>query len=33
MGFVPYGLERKALCVDGVFHDEELLAIDFEDRS
>ncbi|GLS30195.1 Protein N-acetyltransferase, RimJ/RimL family [Mesorhizobium albiziae] len=33
MGFVPYGLERKALCVDGVFHDEELLAIDFEGRS
>lgn len=28
MGFVPYGLERYALCVDGVFYDEELLAID-----
>ncbi|MCV3239079.1 GNAT family N-acetyltransferase [Mesorhizobium sp. ZC-5] len=28
MGFVPYGVERSALCIDGVFYDEELLAID-----
>jgi RimJ/RimL family protein N-acetyltransferase len=28
MGFVPYGLERNALCIDGDFYDEELLAID-----
>ena len=28
MGFVSYGLERNALCIDGVFYDEELLAID-----
>ena len=27
LGFVPYGLERDGLCVDGVYHDEELLAL------
>jgi ribosomal protein S18 acetylase RimI-like enzyme len=28
LGFLPYGLERDALCVDGRFLDEELLALD-----
>ena len=28
LGFVPYGTERKALCIDGAFHDDELLALD-----
>jgi RimJ/RimL family protein N-acetyltransferase len=28
LGFVPYGLERHGLCVDGVDYDEELLALD-----
>lgn len=28
LGFVPYGVERDALCVGGRFHDEELLALD-----
>ena len=28
LGFQPYGLERDALCVDGRFHDEELLVQD-----
>ncbi len=26
LGFVPYGIERQALCIDGVFYDEELLV-------
>jgi ribosomal protein S18 acetylase RimI-like enzyme len=26
-GFVSYGLERDALCVDGVFHHTELYAL------
>lgn len=30
LGFVPYGLEERALCVDGVFYDEELLVLDLE---
>lgn len=29
LGFVPYGVEVKALLVDGRFIDEELLMIDF----
>jgi GNAT superfamily N-acetyltransferase len=29
LGFKTYGIERKALCVDGVFYDEALIAIDF----
>lgn len=33
MGFVPYGVERNALCIDGVFYDEELLAIDLRPAS
>jgi ribosomal protein S18 acetylase RimI-like enzyme len=28
LGFVPYGLERRAVCVDGVFHDDELMALE-----
>jgi ribosomal protein S18 acetylase RimI-like enzyme len=28
LGFLPYGLERHALCVDGRFLDEELLVLD-----
>lgn len=31
LGFKPYGIERKALRIDGIFHDEELLFIDFEE--
>ncbi len=33
MGFLPYGLERNALCIDGVFYDEELLALDLRGGS
>jgi RimJ/RimL family protein N-acetyltransferase len=29
MGFVVYGVERRSLLVNGVFHDEELMALDF----
>ncbi|MEZ0170201.1 N-acetyltransferase family protein [Microvirga sp. TS319] len=32
LGFRPYGIERKALRVGGVFYDEELLFIDFQER-
>ena len=32
LGFVPYGLERQGLCVDGVYYDEELLALDLKQR-
>jgi RimJ/RimL family protein N-acetyltransferase len=28
LGFVPYGIERQALLIDGRFYDEELLALD-----
>ncbi|MBX3568869.1 MAG: GNAT family N-acetyltransferase [Rhizobiaceae bacterium] len=28
LGFLPYGLERDAICVDGRCFDEELLALD-----
>jgi RimJ/RimL family protein N-acetyltransferase len=28
LGFVPYGIERNALRIDGIFYDEELLALD-----
>ena len=28
LGFLPYGLERDAICVDGRYFDEELLALD-----
>jgi GNAT superfamily N-acetyltransferase len=30
LGFNPYGVEWRALCVDGVFYDEELLALDLD---
>jgi GNAT superfamily N-acetyltransferase len=29
LGFRPFGTEAKALCVDGVYYDEEHLALDF----
>jgi ribosomal protein S18 acetylase RimI-like enzyme len=29
LDFVPYGVERKALYVDGAFHDDELIALEF----
>ena len=28
LGFRPYGIERRALLVEGVFYDEELMALD-----
>ncbi len=30
LGFKPYGIERKAIRVGGVFYDEELLFMEFE---
>jgi ribosomal protein S18 acetylase RimI-like enzyme len=27
-GFVSYGVELKAICIDGVYYDEELLVLD-----
>ena len=30
LGFRTYGIERRGLCVDGVFHDEELMALDLD---
>lgn len=30
LGFAPYGLEERGLCVDGTFYDEELLVLDLE---
>ena len=32
LGFKPYGVEWQALCVDGIFYDEELLALDLNQR-
>ncbi len=32
-GFIVYGVERRALLVDGVFHDEELMALDLTQAS
>lgn len=28
LGFSPYGIESRGLCVDGVFYDEALLALE-----
>jgi RimJ/RimL family protein N-acetyltransferase len=28
LGFVPYGIERNALRIDGIFYDDALLALD-----
>jgi GNAT superfamily N-acetyltransferase len=28
LGFAPYGIESRGLCIDGVFHDEALLALE-----
>jgi ribosomal protein S18 acetylase RimI-like enzyme len=28
LGFAAYGIERNALCIDGVFHDDELLVLE-----
>ncbi len=33
MGFTVYGVERRALLVNGVFHDEELMELDLDDGS
>jgi RimJ/RimL family protein N-acetyltransferase len=33
LGFVPYGIERQALLIDGRFFDEELLALDLPKTS
>jgi ribosomal protein S18 acetylase RimI-like enzyme len=30
LGFRTYGIERRGVCVDGVFHDEELMALDLD---
>jgi ribosomal protein S18 acetylase RimI-like enzyme len=30
LGFRTYGVVPRALCVDGVFHDEELMALDLD---
>ena len=30
LGFVRFGIERQALCVDGIFYDEELLQLQLE---
>jgi ribosomal protein S18 acetylase RimI-like enzyme len=30
LGFRTYGVERRGLCVDGVFYDEELMALDLD---
>ena len=30
MGFTVYGIERRSLKVNGVFHDEELMALDLD---
>lgn len=32
LGFVPYGIERKALYVDGAFHDDEMLALELSPK-
>ncbi|AMJ60733.1 GNAT family N-acetyltransferase [Bosea sp. PAMC 26642] len=33
LGFRDYGIEAKALRVDGVFHDEALIALDFSGQA
>lgn len=30
LGFHTYGIERRGLCVDGVFYDEELMALELD---
>jgi ribosomal protein S18 acetylase RimI-like enzyme len=30
MGFAPYGIERRAIRVDDVFYDDELMALDLD---
>lgn len=32
LGFLTYGVEKKAMCVDGVYYDEAHLALDFSTR-
>ncbi len=32
LGFVSYGTERRALRIDGVFYDEELLVLDLQGK-
>src|SRR5262245_41029486 len=31
LGFVAYGTEHKALCIDGVFHDDALLMLELSE--
>ncbi|WP_439499653.1 GNAT family N-acetyltransferase [Bosea sp. (in: a-proteobacteria)] len=31
LGFRPYGIESKALCIDGAYFDEALLSLDFSE--
>ncbi|AOO83465.1 hypothetical protein [Bosea vaviloviae] len=33
LGFKPYGIESKALRIDGTFFDEALLALDFSEAA
>ncbi|MBZ6076171.1 GNAT family N-acetyltransferase [Microvirga puerhi] len=33
LGFKPYGIERKAIRIDDIFYDEELLFIDFSEHA
>lgn len=33
LGFVPYGIEKNAICIDGRYFDDELLALDLRDGS
>jgi GNAT superfamily N-acetyltransferase len=30
LGFTPYGVETKALCIDGAYYDEELLVLELK---
>ncbi len=30
LGFCPYGIERRGLCIDGIFYDKEMMALDLD---